>query len=176
MNKIIILTLAALLTMTGCTTTTTNAMTEISKTGNVMLDLRDDYELARYQLELSIDRFPPEVGVQLLDLETEIAAYIDDVKTKWKRDELTTLLTLDAIYRDGSQLYSKGVALITPHLDMLEPSARSQLKALAESASQVSLTYRQLREDLQSAAQQTQLAQQSIELMTLMLRLGLLVK
>ncbi len=175
MIKLFIVLIAALLTLSGCASTT-SPLNEIAKTGNVMLDMRDDYDLARYQLELSIDRFPAEVGVELLGLEAEIAAYIEEVQRKWNRNELSTLLAIDAIYREGSQLYSRGVVLITPHLDMLEPAARAQLKSLAASASQVSETYDKLRADLQNAATQTAMAQQSIELMTLMLRLGLLAK
>lgn len=175
MKKLAILMLVASLTLTGCASTD-SPINEIAKTTNVMLDMRDDYELARYQLQLSIDRFPAEVGVELLDLETEISAYIEDVQHKWKKDELSTLLTIDAIYREGSQLYSRGVILITPHVDLLEPAARQQLQDLAETASRVSDTYRQLREDLQNVTQQTEMARSSMELMTLMLRLGVLAK
>ena len=176
MKKIIILSFVALLMLSGCASTANSPLNEIAKTSNIMLDMRDDYDLARYQLQLSIDRFPAEVGVALLDLEAEIDAYVDDVERKWKKDELSTLLTVDNIYRDGAKLYSRGVILITPHLDMLEPAARAQLKDLAETASKVSDTHITLRENLENATQQTEMVRSSMELMTLMLRLGVIAR
>lgn len=145
-----------------------------TQAGNALLDLQDRYSEAREALLADIDRLPVETGVALLDLDSEVGAYVTELSRLWRTADASQLADLERIYLRGQRLYDRAETLLIPHLDLLDPDTRYALSGFSTNAERVQAAYDAYSSD-PNLQRRMDLARAGIEFATLAVKLGLMV-